>query len=93
MGLAVVLGAIGGMMGAEWLMFGYLIYSLAALIPNLAVSVRRLHDTNKSGWMLLIGLIPIIGSIILIVFFCTEGTQGPNQYGADPKSGDVFEQI
>ncbi len=59
-----------------------LVYGLAVLIPGLAVGVRRLHDTGKSGWFLLIGLIPCVGIIILIVFFATEGTRGPNQYGA-----------
>lgn len=70
-----------------------LIFAFGSLIPFLGVTVRRLHDTDKSGWMILIGLIPLIGTIILIVFYCTEGTRGPNQYGIDPKSGDVFEQI
>ncbi len=63
-----------------------LIYALAVLLPNLAVTVRRLHDINKSGWFLLIGLIPIIGAIWLIVLFCTEGDYGPNEYGQDPKN-------
>jgi uncharacterized membrane protein YhaH (DUF805 family) len=63
-----------------------LILSLGLLIPSLAVAVRRLHDTNKSGWFLLIGLIPFIGFIILLVFLATEGTHGPNQYGPDPKN-------
>ena len=59
-----------------------LIYGLAVLIPGFAVAIRRLHDTGKSGWFLLMGLIPCAGPIILIVFFATEGTRGPNQYGA-----------
>ena len=58
-----------------------LVYGLAVLIPGIAVGIRRLHDTGKSGWFLLIGLIPCVGIIILIVFFATEGTRGPNQYG------------
>ncbi len=62
-----------------------LIYMLGTFIPSLAVAVRRLHDTNKSGWMYLIGLIPVVGVIILIVFLATEGTHGENQYGSDPK--------
>jgi uncharacterized membrane protein YhaH (DUF805 family) len=60
----------------------YLIYGLAVLIPGLAVGVRRLHDTGKSGWWLLIALIPLVGFIVLIVFFATDGAPGPNQYGA-----------
>ena len=61
------------------------LYSLAVLIPALAVGARRLHDTGKSGWWLLIGLIPVIGTIVLIIFFATEGTRGANEYGPDPK--------
>jgi uncharacterized membrane protein YhaH (DUF805 family) len=57
------------------------IASLALLLPTLAVGARRLHDTDKSGWWLLIGLIPLIGAIVLIVFFCQEGTPGANRYG------------
>ena len=59
----------------------YVIYGLAVLIPGLAVGVRRLHDTDKTGWWLLIALIPIVGIIVLIVFWATEGAPGPNQYG------------
>ena len=59
----------------------YVIYGLAVLIPGLAVGVRRLHDTDKTGWWLLIGLIPLVGIIVLIVFWATEGAPGPNQYG------------
>jgi uncharacterized membrane protein YhaH (DUF805 family) len=59
-----------------------LLYGLAVLIPGIAVGIRRLHDTGKSGWFLLIGLIPCVGPIILIVFFATAGTRGSNQYGA-----------
>jgi uncharacterized membrane protein YhaH (DUF805 family) len=61
------------------------IYGLAVLLPGLAVGVRRLHDTDKSGWWLLIGLIPIVGFIILIVFWATEGRPGVNRYGGSPK--------
>ena len=61
------------------------IYSLVVLIHSLALSVRRLHDTGKSGWMILISLIPLVGVIWLIILFATEGDYGPNQYGHDPK--------
>ena len=60
------------------------IWSLINLLPSLAVGVRRLHDTDRSGWWLLIGLIPLIGFIVLIVFVATKGTTGPNQFGEDP---------
>lgn len=62
-----------------------LLYALAVLIPSLAVGVRRLHDTGRTGWWLLIGLIPIIGTIILIVFLATDGQPGGNEYGPNPK--------
>jgi len=54
-------------------------------VPAIAVGARRLHDTDKSGWWLLIGLIPLVGAIVLIVFFATEGTRQSNQWGASPK--------
>ncbi|MDR1341953.1 MAG: DUF805 domain-containing protein [Prevotellaceae bacterium] len=63
----------------------YILYMLAVLIPGLGVGVRRLHDVGKSGWMLLIALIPLIGAIWLLVLFATEGNHGNNEYGADPK--------
>jgi uncharacterized membrane protein YhaH (DUF805 family) len=56
---------------------------LALFLPTLAVAVRRLHDTDRSGWMLLLALIPLVGSIILIVFLCQRGTDGPNRFGVD----------
>jgi uncharacterized membrane protein YhaH (DUF805 family) len=66
----------------------YGLVALALVIPGLAVTVRRLHDTDRSGWTILLGLIPLIGAIVLLVFYCTEGTQGPNRFGADPKAGE-----
>jgi uncharacterized membrane protein YhaH (DUF805 family) len=73
--------------------FLYYIYCLAVLIPGLAVCFRRLHDTNRSAWWILISLIPFIGALILIVFLCLGSTEGENQYGApaplDPEEGDV----
>ena len=77
--------AIGSKLGI--LQFGifYLIYSLAVLIPGLAVSVRRLHDIGKSGWMVLINLIPLIGLIWFIVLTVKDSQPGENQYGPNPK--------
>lgn len=63
----------------------YFLYALAVLIPYLAVSVRRLHDVGKSGWMILISLIPIIGGIWLLVLMVTDSNPGENQYGPNPK--------
>ena len=59
------------------------IFSLAVLLPYLAVGARRLHDTDRSGWLQLIGLIPLIGWIVLIVWFAQEGKE-PNRYSSIP---------
>ncbi|MFZ7199640.1 DUF805 domain-containing protein [Avibacterium avium] len=73
--------------------FGFTgVYGLATLIPSLAVRVRRLHDTDRSGWWLLIGFIPVIGFIVLFIFACLDGTQGRNRFGEDPKN-PVNEQL
>ena len=61
-----------------------IVVSLGLIIPNLAVNVRRLHDVNKSGWWILISLVPF-GALVLLVFYCQEGDSGPNQYGPNPK--------
>ena len=68
----------------------YLFYALALFIPGIAVAIRRLHDINKSGWMLLVALIPLAGAIWLLVLMCTEGDQTENQYGPNPKSEEGF---
>ncbi|MXV30123.1 DUF805 domain-containing protein [Aeromonas veronii] len=62
------------------------IYSLAVLLPSLAVAARRLHDTDRSAWWLLLGLIPIIGTLVLIYFMVCNGQQGLNRFGDDPKA-------
>lgn len=61
------------------------LFALAMLIPHLAVSVRRLHDTERSGWWMLLGLIPFLGWIFLIAFMATDGEAGRNKWGPDPK--------
>ena len=65
--------------------FAYGIYALAALIPGIAVLVRRLHDTDRSGWWFFIALVPIIGAIVLLVFLVTDSKPGTNRFGANPK--------
>jgi uncharacterized membrane protein YhaH (DUF805 family) len=65
------------------------IYSLAVLLPGLAVTVRRLHDTDRSGWWVLVALVPFVGGIVLLVLLVLEGTRGPNLHGADPKAVPV----
>jgi uncharacterized membrane protein YhaH (DUF805 family) len=71
------------------------LFALASLIPGLAVSVRRLHDQDRSGLLLLLALIPFLGWFALLVLMCLEGTRGPNRFGADPKgrvdTRDVFD--
>lgn len=87
---ALGLGAsVGGVYGPLSLLLLLVIF-----IPGLAVQVRRFHDQDKSGWFVLLGLIPFIGSIAVLVFMCLDGTKGPNKYGADPKGGvspEVFD--
>ena len=60
------------------------LFWLATIIPDLAVTVRRLHDTDSSGWWILLGLIPLIGMVVLIVWWCQKGSRGYNRFGADP---------
>ncbi|WP_449258147.1 DUF805 domain-containing protein [Chlorobium limicola] len=60
-------------------------YAIASMVPGLAVSIRRLHDIGKSGWWYLIGLIPVVGTIVLIVFLCKDSDPGLNEYGPNPK--------
>lgn len=80
--ISIVLAIIDGAMGSNIL---GILYSLATLLPGLGVTVRRLHDTDRSGWWILIALIPLVGAIILIVFLATEGKSEPNQHGPNPK--------
>ena len=67
----------------------YLIIMLALLVPSITAGVRRLHDTDRSGWWLLLGLVPFVGVIVLIVFLCQRGTVGPNQFGPDPLQASI----
>ena len=77
---------LGMVTGLKFLAILCNLYSLAVLVPSIAVGVRRMHDTGRSGWTILVNLIPVIGWIIFIVFAAQEGTRGDNQYGADPKA-------
>ena len=87
--ISIVLAVIDGVTGSfspeagMGLLGG--IYTLAVWIPGIAVSVRRLHDTERSGWWLLIALVPLIGAIVLLVFMVQDSKPGQNQYGANPK--------
>ncbi|WP_367990640.1 DUF805 domain-containing protein [Vibrio sp. NTOU-M3] len=80
--ISFVLGIIDGLLGTAFIGF---LYSLAILIPSLAVLARRLHDTGRSGWWILIGLIPLIGILVLLYFTVQDSVPGTNEYGANPK--------
>ncbi|MEV7568467.1 DUF805 domain-containing protein [Streptomyces tanashiensis] len=67
-----------------------LIYTVGIFLPSLAVTVRRLHDTGRSGWWVLIGLVPLVGFIVLIVFAATEGDQHQNEHGPNPKLAPAY---
>ena len=67
------------------LIFLYILYGIALIIPSLAVTVRRLHDAGHSGWWYFISLIPFVGGIILLVMLCEDSQDGDNKYGPNPK--------
>ena len=81
-------GVIAGILDMPALVYLAYLWSLAVFIPSLAVSVRRLHDIGRSGWWLLLSLIPLVGAIILIFWHCTDSQPGANQYGPNPKEMD-----
>jgi uncharacterized membrane protein YhaH (DUF805 family) len=87
--VSFVLGFVDGVLGtvSSGARVGLLggIYSLAVLLPSIGVGIRRLHDINRSGWWLLIGLVPLVGWIILIIWAATASDAGPNQYGPGPE--------
>lgn len=92
--IAIVLSIVEGILGLSGMVGGVYgpattLLLLAAIVPSIAVQVRRFHDQDKSGWFVLLGLIPILGGLIVLVFMCLEGTAGPNQYGPDPKGSDA----
>lgn len=90
--VSFVLGIVEGVVGLTGMVGPYgplsALFMLAIIVPSIAVGVRRLHDTGRSGWWMLIGLVPFIGAIVLLVFYVLEGTRGPNEYGPDPKEGE-----
>jgi len=71
----------------------YVLYILFIFLPSLAVLVRRLHDVGKSGWFVLISLIPIVGSIWILILVCTDSIPGKNQYGLNPKGIGNYDEI
>jgi uncharacterized membrane protein YhaH (DUF805 family) len=99
LGMLVAVGAastpMGMEQGAAWSPVAMLgmglifLVAFAVIIPAIAVQVRRFHDQDKSGWFVLLNLVPYVGGIIVLVFMCLEGTKGDNRYGPDPKAGEV----
>lgn len=83
--ITVILGILAALINVPIIS---VIYSLAIIIPSLAVTVRRLHDIDKSGFWIFIDFVPIIGGIWLLILLCTEGSSVANQYGVDPKMAD-----
>ncbi|MGW1004812.1 DUF805 domain-containing protein [Streptomyces sp. NPDC002520] len=87
---AILYGVGAGVGVAAKAPFIVAIVALALLLPSWAVSVRRLHDTGKSGWTILLGIIPLVGPIVLLVFYCTDSVAGENKYGPNPKETPAF---
>jgi uncharacterized membrane protein YhaH (DUF805 family) len=91
--ISIVLNIIDGLIGAYARSSGVgllsSIFSLAVLIPSIAVTVRRLHDIDRTGWWVLISLVPLVGWIVLLVFNVQDGTPGSNGYGPDPKAASL----
>jgi uncharacterized membrane protein YhaH (DUF805 family) len=87
--VSIVLGVIDAVIGSI-LGLGFrplsTIFGLAVIVPAVAAVVRRFHDQDKPGWFAALMLIPFVGGLAVLYFMCLEGTQGANQYGADPKS-------
>ena len=80
--ISIVLGIVAAMIGLRWISY---VYSIFLFVPSLAVSVRRLHDTGRSGWWLLLVLIPVIGWLVLLFFYVQDSQSGDNEYGPNPK--------
>jgi uncharacterized membrane protein YhaH (DUF805 family) len=79
-GIVGMSGMVGGVYGPLTTLLG-----LGVIVPSIACQVRRFHDQDKSGWFVLLALIPFLGGLIVLVFMCLEGTKGPNRFGEDPK--------
>ncbi|MCD6545006.1 MAG: DUF805 domain-containing protein [Flavobacteriaceae bacterium] len=88
--LSIIAGAIGNFINMPSISS---LLGLALFVPSLAVGARRLHDTGKSGWLQLLHLIPILGTIVLIVFWIQDGNTGDNKYGSTPELESVDQNI
>ena len=85
--IAMLLAVVDFVLGSPGIIG--MLFALAILIPSIAVGVRRLHDTDRSGWWLLIAFIPIIGTIALLVFLLLDSNSGENRFGSSPKAVGV----
>jgi uncharacterized membrane protein YhaH (DUF805 family) len=81
--IVIAIGVVESIIGSPGVIG--LLYSLAVLLPGIAVSIRRLHDTGRTGWWMLVALVPVIGAIVLLIFMIQDSKPGTNQYGANPK--------
>jgi uncharacterized membrane protein YhaH (DUF805 family) len=84
--LFVVIGQLVSGVIDSWIVGAYIlegIFFLATILPTVSVGVRRLHDLDRSAWWILLDLVPLVGWIILLIWFCFKGTDGPNRFGAD----------
>ncbi len=94
--ISIFLAVIDEFMGWQFEMSGDILgflstlYYVAVIVPYLAVIVRRLHDTERTGWWILIAFIPFVGVLILLVFLILQGTRGENRYGPDPKASTTW---
>jgi uncharacterized membrane protein YhaH (DUF805 family) len=77
----IVAGIIDAVLGMQIVTS---LFGLVTIIPNIAIAIRRLHDLDRTGWWILLGFIPLIGWIILLIWYVTRGTDGPNRFGPDP---------
>ncbi|WP_233269949.1 DUF805 domain-containing protein [Polaribacter sp. L3A8] len=83
--IMIVFGGIAALLETPSILFISYIYILGIIIPSLALAVRRIHDTGKSGWFYLVSLIPLVGSIWLLVIYYTDSQNGTNKWGDNPK--------
>jgi uncharacterized membrane protein YhaH (DUF805 family) len=93
--LQIIVGVLGSILGstvAIILSLVVLVVALFCMVASITAGIRRLHDVDKSGWLMLIGLIPLVG-LILLYFFVIRGTVGPNRFGPDPLGGDGAAQV
>lgn len=82
-GITLAIGAAESMIGMPGTLSSF--YALVVFIPSIAVGVRRLHDTGRSGWWMLLNFLPLLGTLILLVFFVFDSEEGTNEYGPNPK--------